>query len=166
MSPRIDARAEIARDDDEKGDVAALDEPLGLRVGLGPGDEAVIVADLEGRDDGARVMVLPGREQRGVEPLGVGVDGVAEQDELDDRDAEHHGEGDAVAPHLHEFLREHRAEADEKKAHHAAALACAAFDHLAARTGFGAPFAAPMKWMNTSSRLVRPGSIDSPCFAA
>ena len=154
----VDARAEIARDDDEKGDVAPLDEPLGLRVGLRPGDEAVVVADLKRRDDGARIMVLPGREQRGVEPLRIGVDGVAEQDELHDRDAEHHREGDAVAPHLDEFLGEHRAEADEKQPHHAALAGGVIAPTLAVR--------APMKWMNTSSRLVRPGSIDSPCAPA
>ncbi len=99
-------------------------------------------------------MVLTGRQQAGVEPLRIGVDRIAEQDEQQDRNAEHHGEGDAVAAHLDEFLRQDRAEADDKEPDHAA-LAL-----------LGAPSAAPMKWMNTSSRLVIPGSIASPCAAA
>src|ERR1035438_8563190 len=36
--------------------------------------------------------------------LRVGVDGVTKEDELNQRDADHHAEGEPVAPHLDEFL--------------------------------------------------------------
>ena len=50
----------------------------------------------------------------------VGIDGKAEQHQLDDRQPDHHREGDAVTPHLDEFLVEHGAEATEREHAHAA----------------------------------------------
>ena len=43
--------------------------------------------------------------------FGIGVDGVAEEHELDDRDADDHGEGQPVAPHLDHLLQEDGADA-------------------------------------------------------
>ena len=63
-------------------------------------------------------MIAAERQQRRVEPLGIGVDRVAEQDEQQDRDGEHHREGDAVAPHLDEFLGEDRAEVEQRESIH------------------------------------------------
>jgi len=40
--------------------------------------------------------------------LRVGIDGVAENHELHQRDAKHHGEGQPVAAHLDELLERHR----------------------------------------------------------
>lgn len=42
---------------------------------------------------------------------GVGIDGEAEEHELNDGQADHHAEGDAVAPHLDELFPEHGDEA-------------------------------------------------------
>ena len=45
-----------------------------------------------------------------------GVDGKAEEHKLDDRQAYHHREGDAVAPHLDEFLDQHGKEPVQRQA--------------------------------------------------
>jgi hypothetical protein len=45
-------------------------------------------------------VVLAGCHQRGRQSLRIVVDGEAEQHELHQRHAQHHREGDAVAPHL------------------------------------------------------------------
>ena len=39
--------------------------------------------------------------------LGVHVYGIAEEHQLHEGDADHHGEGEPVAAHLHEFLAHH-----------------------------------------------------------
>ena len=52
-------------------------------------------------------------DERGRQVLRIVVDGEAEQHQLHQRHAEHHGEGDAVAPHLDEFLHQQRAEPGE-----------------------------------------------------
>src|SRR5260370_30295750 len=49
----------------------------------------------------------------------VGVDGIAEQHELDDRHAHHHREGQAVPERLDELLQQERAEARGGEAGHA-----------------------------------------------
>src|SRR5690606_12223883 len=68
------------------------------------------------------------------------VDGEAEQDELDERHAEHHGEGDAIPPHLDGFLGDQRPETPEREEadHRMLSWDC------------------DMTWMKTSSRLVSP----------
>ena len=48
----------------------------------------------------------------------LGVDGVAEQHELHQRDGDDGGEGDAVAAKLHEFLADHRADPPPEAATH------------------------------------------------
>ena len=53
-------------------------------------------------------MIL--REEGGGEVLWIGIDCIAEKDELHHGDAEHHREGQPVAAHLDKFLADHRAE--------------------------------------------------------
>ena len=69
--------------------------------------------------------------------LGIGVDGVAEQDELEQRNADHHAERDPIPAHLPEFLDDHCREPARRKrvstCHHDTALR--------------------MRLINTSSRL-------------
>src|SRR3982750_345666 len=90
--------------------------------------------------------------------LGIGVDRIAEQQQLDDRDANDHRVGEAGADELGELLREDRHDARERQAHHAA---CRAFWPAAPR----------IRWMNTSSRLggtslQRHGSLRKGSIAA
>src|SRR5690606_13776368 len=92
--------------------------------------------------------VVAGSDQRRGQPLGIVVDGKAKQHQEHQRYAEHHGEGDAVAPHLDEFLRQQGVQARE-------------------REDAGEPhpmlsFAPAMNWMKTSSRLVSPGDTVTP----
>ena len=54
-----------------------------------------------------------------------GVDGEAEEDQLDQRHAEHHREGDAVPPHLDEFLGEQRPQPPQGDRHPHATLSSA-----------------------------------------
>src|SRR5690606_27324998 len=120
---------------------------LGLRGAAGDMVEAVVVGHLQRRDDGAAVVVVAHRQQSRRKLLGVVVDRVAEEDELDQRHSQHHAEGQAVAAHLGEFLQEQRLEPGEGEEGMAR---CAAHSMLS--------FEAPMNWMNTSSRLVWPCS--------
>ena len=62
--------------------------------------------------------------------------------ELDQRHAEHHREGDAVAPHLDELLGQQRAEPAQRERRPHAMLSCEP----------------AMNWMKTSSRLVSAGA--------
>jgi hypothetical protein len=64
-----------------------------------------IAAVAQTPDQGARKRAVVRRINRRGQVLGIGVDGVAEQDELDHRDADHHAERQPVAPHLDELLQ-------------------------------------------------------------
>ena len=73
------------------------------------------------------------QQHRGRQAARLGVDGIAEQHELHQRDGDDGGEGDAVAAKLHELLADHGADpppeaaADEigERAHDTLSLACA-----------------------------------------
>ena len=52
-----------------------------------------------------------GSEHRRGQVLGIRVDGVAEQHQLDHRDADHHAEGEPIALELDEFLQNHGSDA-------------------------------------------------------
>ena len=56
-----------------------------------------------------------GEDHGGRKMARVGVDRVAEKRELNQRNAEHHGEGQPVAPHLGELLHDDPAQASEGK---------------------------------------------------
>ena len=66
--------------------------------------EAVIIGVFERRDHRPAIVVLAERDECRRQSLGIGIDRIAEQDELHERHAQHHAEGDAVAPHLDELL--------------------------------------------------------------
>jgi hypothetical protein len=58
------------------------------------------------RYGGAGKRAVVRRINRRGQMLGIRVDGVAEENELDHRDAHHHAERQPVAPHLDEFLHD------------------------------------------------------------
>src|SRR5205085_1794689 len=97
------------------------------------GIEAEVAARLHRREQGARVRARVCREHRGRQPLRVGVDGVAEEDQLQHRDADDHAEGQAVAPELDELLDDDAGPAGPGKHHWTLSSALS------------------IRWMNTSS---------------
>src|SRR5262245_3278312 len=62
---------------------------------------------LKGAQDRAAEIALLLQQHRGRQVARVGVDGIAEQDELDERDHDDHRERDAVALELDELLDQH-----------------------------------------------------------
>ena len=101
------------------GCMILLRETVGDLAGLRAGNlaaEVEIVGLLHAGDHGPgeRAVVAELDERRQV--VRIGIDREAEEEELDQRQADHHAEGDAVAPHLDELLVEHRAEAPEREA--------------------------------------------------
>src|SRR5690606_32517940 len=117
-APADHVALEVLRDDDDEIGVAA---PQRLLAGFDAGYRATeieIGGVLHAGDDGAGQRAVVGHfDQRGQVPR-VGVDGKAEQHELDDGQPDHHREGDAIAAHLDELLEQHRAEAVEREEVH------------------------------------------------
>ncbi len=131
---------EILGDVDDELDVAELEEARGLGFGGGLAHEVEVVAGAEGLHEGAGERPLVGGADGGGEVTRVGVDGVAEHQQLHERDADHHAEGHAVAFHLDELFQHDGPEAVEREAVH---------EKLS--------FAVSMRPMNTSSRPARMG---------
>ena len=113
---------------------------LGLARGLAHEVEVAAVAN--GVQQRASLRPVVGQQDGGGQVLGIGIDGESEQHELDQRNADHHPERDAVAPHLDEFLHHHGAEASEGKA-------------VLRAHGVKLSRDWSMRWMNTSSRPER-----------
>lgn len=79
--------------------------------------EVEVAAVAQRPDDGARKRAVVRRINRRRQMLGIRVDGVAEQDELHHRDADHHAERQPVAPHLDELLHDDRPKTLEVETH-------------------------------------------------
>ena len=97
----------------------------------------------------ARELAVVGDDQRGRHVLGIGVDRVAEQRELDDRDADDHPERHAVAAELQELLGDHRPPALRTRRRRSFAWRLGASPKLSV--------APCIRWMNTSSSPVPTG---------
>src|SRR5207244_2540690 len=95
--------------------------------------DAEVAARLHRGKQRARVGARIGREHRGRQALRVGVDRVAEEDELQHRDADDHAEGQAVALELDELLDDDPDPARPREAHCSSACTCS------------------IRWMKTSS---------------
>ena len=107
---------EAGGDREDELDVAALDHPLGVggaRIGL---DDLEVAGVLERTHEAARERPLLLCDHRGRQAARVAVDRKAEQGHLDDRDADHHREGQAVAFELDQLLDHHREQAAEAEA--------------------------------------------------
>jgi hypothetical protein len=96
--------AEILRDRDGELHLAEREQPLELVFGRHLVVDAEVAARLQCRDQAPRIHARVGAQHRGRQPLGVGIDRVAEEDELQHRDADDHAEGEPVAPELDELL--------------------------------------------------------------
>jgi hypothetical protein len=109
---------------------------LGGRAGLG--GEVEIVGVLQRADDRAREDRVLLHQHRGRQVARLGVDRIAEQQELDDRQQQHQRIGDAVAGELLELLDHHRGDA-----------ACGRAGAIHAKLSS----AWPISWMKTSSSV-------------
>jgi hypothetical protein len=120
--------------------VAARQELCRLRLARDLPGDGEIARVLERLHQAAGEHAAIGEQERGRQVLGIGVDRVAEQGQLEQRHRDQHGKGQPVAPHLDEFLDQDRPET-------APGQARAVHD-----TGTSARWSV---WMKTSSRLGR-----------
>ena len=107
--------AEIFRNVDDKLDLTAREQIVSFRFGLHLPDEVEVGAVLHRVEQRSSLRALVGQKHRGGQMPRIGIDREAEERELNQRNAEHHGEGEPVAPHLRELLRDDAAQALERK---------------------------------------------------
>ena len=84
--------------------LAGREHAVRIRLVTCLADECEIIGVLEGRENVTRKLTVVGDERGSRQMLRIGVDGEAEQDELDDRNADDHAEGQPVAFELDELL--------------------------------------------------------------
>ena len=108
-----DALLEVTRYGDDESDIATFEQSVGALGALRDVDEAVIIGVGERRYDGVGEAPAIERDERRGQALGIGIDCVAEQKELNQWNAQHHRESQAVAAHLDQFLGEDRPDARE-----------------------------------------------------
>ena len=105
---------EVAGDGDDELDGAALQKLVGLLFRRHGVRKTEITCIADGADQGPGECGVVGGENRRGQALGVVVDGKAEEHELHDGNAEHHGEGQAVAAKLERLLVDHGKQPVEK----------------------------------------------------
>src|SRR5690606_27960685 len=111
---------EILRDDDHKIRLAAPQRFLSLGNTRYRPPEVEIVRLLHPRDDRAHQgAVVPEFDERR-QMSWIGVDRKAEQEQLNQRQSDHHPKGDAVPPHLDKFLVQDRSKPPQRERAHAA----------------------------------------------
>jgi hypothetical protein len=98
--------AEVLGDGDRELHFAPRKQAVELGWRLRLSLHAEVAACLHRREQGARVDAGIGREHRGRQALGIGIDGVAEEDELQHGNADDHAEGEAVALELDELFHD------------------------------------------------------------
>src|SRR5207237_1798390 len=119
--------AEIFRNVDYELDLAAREQIVSFTLGLHLPDEVEVCAVLHRVKEGSSLRALVGQKHGGGQMSRVGINREAEQGQLNQWNAKHHGEGETVAPHLREFFRNDAAQALERKfvrSFHAADLSC------------------------------------------
>ena len=104
---------EVFRDIDDELDAALREQIVALFFRGDLAGEIEIRAVLQRIEHRAPLGAMIGEQHRGRQMARVGVDREAEERELDERNAEHHGEGQPVAPHLREFFHHDADEARE-----------------------------------------------------
>jgi len=114
--PAQQLAAEIGRYLQHELHLARADQFVCFCCRFRPCDDVEIVGVLHSLHDAAREDGVILREEGGGQVLWIGIDRVAEEHELHHGHAEHHRESQPVAPHLNEFLADHRAETKEREA--------------------------------------------------
>ena len=99
---------ETLRNIDDELHLAARQHAPGLGLGMHHAGEFEVTAVLDGVQQRAALRSIVGNQHGGGQVLGVRVDGEPEQNELHHGNADHHAEGEPVAPHLDELLHDHR----------------------------------------------------------
>jgi hypothetical protein len=136
---------EVLRDVDHELHLAARERVVRIVLARDLAHEVEVGAVADRAEQRAPLRAAVGEQHGRGQVLGVGVDRVAEQDELQQRDPDHHPEGHAVAEHLDELLDDHRAEA-------------AGGEDLARAHGEKLSLARSIRWMKTSSSPQRTSS--------
>ena len=146
MVAPLNPTSEIRRHRYDKSDFATGYHILGLTLGRIWGDEAIIARQFQCRDHRACITVLGRGHERGRKRLGIGIDREPKEHQLHQRHTQHHRKGHTIPPHLDHFLYQKRDKPMERKEPVHCILSCAA----------------PMSWINTSSRLVSDNSAWLP----
>jgi hypothetical protein len=128
---------EAGREGDDELDLATLEEVVGLLL-VHLADNPEIVAVGHGGDVGPRERPGVDHDHGGGQVFRVGIDRKAEEQQLDDRDADDHSEGQSVALELDELLEQDADPAREREAWHASQPA-------------NGSSACCMRWMKASS---------------
>ena len=114
--------------------LAAREQLAALRFGLHLPDEVEVAAVLHRGEQRASLRALSARSTAAGRCLGSELIAKPKSSQLNQRDAEHHGEGQPVAPHLDEFLHDDapRAAANENVmvSFHARKLSCRLFHQV------------------------------------
>jgi hypothetical protein len=120
LLPAQHVALEVVRDDHDEIGLAPPQRVLALLGSMHHAREIEIARRFHPRQHRAdqRPAVVELHQRRQV--ARIGIDGKAEQHQLHDRQPDHHGEGDAVAPHLDEFLHQHGQEPGNREQAHAA----------------------------------------------
>ena len=127
--------AEVAGNGHRELHLAGADHPVQFGRAASLGDKVEIAGVAHRRQDRAGVAAILLDQHGGRQMTGVGVDRIAEQDQLDDRDRQHHRIGQPVARKLFELLDQHRHDPVEGGVH------------------VTLSWLWPISWMNTSSRV-------------
>ena len=101
-------------------------------------DELVVAAVLKRRKQSATFWAVIGHEDGRRQMFRIRIDRVAKENQLEQRNADHHRERQPIPAHLDEFLCQHRAESRDRK--------YAQFFHDEELS-----FDLSMRWMKTSS---------------
>ena len=88
---------------------------MAFGLGFDLPDQIIITAVLERGEQGPAFRSVIGKKDGCGQMLRIGIDGVAEQNKLKQRNPDHHSKRQAIATHLDEFLREHGAEPRDRK---------------------------------------------------
>ena len=123
------------------------------------GGDVEVVGGPHGRDQRARRARVVAHHQRRRQVLGVGVDGEAEEEELDQRHAHHQGQGEAVPPRLDDLLAQDGDEALERDVHPANLFSESRWMKTSSSEGGSSTQVRPRRSRQRSERLLERGPL-------
>src|SRR5262249_9318233 len=138
---------EIGGNFDRKQHGSGGQQTIELGLAVDNVGDVEICGVLNGLENRTADIALFLQQHRGRQVPGIGVDGVPEQQKLNERDHDDHGEGNTVALELDELLDQHR----PSPAPEATVGACAGSARLDQRAHWKSSLARPMRSMKTSS---------------
>src|SRR5207244_4107194 len=124
---------------DDKEDRTACQRLIRFRFRLQLPGKLEVGAVADRMQQGAALGTMIGQKHAGGQVFRIRIDGVTKQNQLQERDADHHPERQAVPPHLDEFLDD-----DGPKPRQGKLVPLA--------HGYFSFFGSSMRWMKTSSK--------------